>query len=78
LDVLLGGVVDVKLGSRGHVDGLGTGLADQLVEQADVGKRAARHDLVVASASAVRVEVTAIDTANEQTNERTNERTNES
>ena len=61
--ILLGGVKDGHLLTRGHVDGGGTDLGHHLVDEAHVGEGTTGHDLVVTSAGTVGVEVLGGDVA---------------
>ena len=51
-------VLSTHLLPAGEVDRPGRGLADELVDEADVGEGAARHHCVVTSPRPVRVELT--------------------
>lgn len=57
IEVLLGCVEDGHLLAGGHVHGGGTDLWDHLVNEANVGKGATSHDLIVTSAGTVGVVV---------------------
>ena len=55
--VLLGRVKHVEDVARGDVQGLGGGLADELVHEADIAEGSSRHDGVIPASGAKAVEV---------------------
>ena len=52
-----GGSTATDLLTTGYVDGARSWLAQELVDQSDVGKRSASHDLIMTSAGSVGVEL---------------------
>lgn len=55
--VLFGGIEDGHLFAGWHVHGSGSDLRHHLVDETDVGEGATSHNLIVASARTIRVEV---------------------
>ena len=62
LDVLLSSIKHIHHLLGGAIDGLGSGLANELVDQTDVGEGTTGHDLVVTTPGTVGVELLGLNT----------------